>query len=130
MSNVINADTKAVRSFFNENPNLIPTGDKTVGPDCSGKGRVSAQVKTIFAAHNPNSVFVEGEANKVVSTISLTYKHEQKSGRKVNKVVNLSSMEVRALAGAGARGRLSAQHLAQAGEAYAKSLKTEVTESK
>lgn len=120
----VQADSKAVRAFFVENPDLIPEGDKTVGQNSAGRGRISKEARAVFTEKNPGAVFFERKVNGP-QMVTITYKHEQPSGRKVNKKVDLLMKDVRGLLGneAPQRGRLSAGHLAAAGEAYAKTIK-------
>ena len=113
----MNATTKAVREFFSENPDLVPAGDKTVGPESAGRGRVSADAKRIFAEKNPDVTFVEGPAAKPV--VTLTYKHTQPSGRKVNKTATVKASDLRAVVAFDGqpvpeRGKLSAAHMERA----------------
>ncbi len=121
------ADSKTVRAYFNENPNKVPDGDKTVGPKSAGRGRISQPARAVFAKETGVTEFYEkpSKGKTEPQTVTLTYRHTQPSGRKVKKSVDLTMTEVRGLLGPEApqRGRLSAASLEAAGEAYAASLK-------
>lgn len=120
------ADSKTVRSYFLENPKFVPEGDKTVGPKSAGRGRISQPAREVFAKKTGVVGFYEkpSKVKSVPQTVTLTYKHVQPSGRKVNKTVDLSMTEVRTLLGPEApqRGRLSAASLEAASVAYVETL--------
>lgn len=117
----INADAKVIRAFFTANPDLTPEGDKTVGPNSAGKGRISQGAREVYFAQHPDQTFLEHDSKaKKVSTIDLTYVHTQPSGRKVNKTVTLPLSEVRDLVpDAPRQGRVGKAMLEAASVAYA-----------
>lgn len=118
----INAAASAyeVRSFFVENPKMVPAGDKTVGRNPGEhRGRLSVAAREVFTEAT-GKTYVTGTAGvKPEKMISLSFTYTQPSGKKVNKTETLSLSEVRSLAGDAAKGngRLSAKAIEAAANA-------------
>jgi hypothetical protein len=112
------ATAKDVRGFFKENPALIPAGaEKSLGE--TARGRIKPEAVKVFNKES-GMEYREGNRPQVTLTVPLT----DKRGRAYTRTVEVPDFAARLLAGdvAGKRGRLSAEALRLAGEAYAESL--------
>jgi hypothetical protein len=122
--NTVPATAKDVRSFYADPANadrlanLSEAAQRTVvvTDGKAPRGRIHPEAREDFNSdRKPSQQYNEGAPK----TVTLTYKHTQPSGRKVNKKVAVSEVEARTLAGevAGKRGPLSKAALVAAGEA-------------
>ena len=107
-----------VRAYFAEHPERIPEGDKSVQP--KARGRISPAAKARYAEDNPGKSYAEKTAYETADVV-LTVVTRDRKGHKRTKKVTLAASKARVLAGdkAGKRGRLSADALTAAAEAYA-----------
>lgn len=112
------ATAKVVRSFFRDNPTLVPEGAEASLAE-GARGRIKPTAVKVF---NAKSGMRYAEGNTTLVTLSVP--QTDKRGRAYTRKVEVPDFGARLLAGdlAGKRGRLSAAALAGAGEAYAESL--------
>lgn len=112
------ATAREVRSFFRENPTLVPAGaEKSLSE--TARGRIKPEAVKVFNAKS-GMKYTEGNRREVTLTVPTT----DRRGRARTRTVRVPDFGARLLAGdlAGKRGRLSAKALAAAGEAYAESV--------
>lgn len=122
MSDVKAVTAAEVREWFNAHPKSVPEGDKSVGKESKGRGRISpAALKVYFNSHK-DAEYAKSTVKASAKTVDLVVPMTDKAGRKRPDLhVTLPLSEVRTLAGqpTDTRGRVSADTLAKAAEAYA-----------
>jgi hypothetical protein len=117
MSKITAASATEVREFFVSNPKKVPTGDKTVGKaPGEHRGLLSKGARDVFEAETGKR-YVSGTTSKVVE---MTYSYTQPSGRSAKRTETLPLKEIRTLAAAPERGRLTEAHYEAAREALSK----------
>ena len=126
MSENTNVTAREVREWFAKHQSKVPAGDKSVGTDSKGRGRLSPEAIKVYETATKNT-YEQGHAPAKTREMTLSVPMRDKNGRnRPSKSVTLTVSEVRKLAGNTAtRGRISAADKAKAAEAYAEQLKAE-----